>query len=295
MKSGIRPPKGIHVTTSTQSSPLKARIKTADLQMVRKLFKKLQMKQYIDINNTNNNSVNDNSDNESSSNSDNESNYKNSSKKKANKELTAYIMKLQEQFNILNNEYRKMEAMNDKNKQEIKQLKLNNNDLVVQLEEAKKGVIDLLDNFRILQKKMVEVTKKKDERENHFKALLLDSKEKTEILEQLKKKDVEFKTQNQVIQDNRNEMNSLMNKNNLLQISIENSTNKLELACSLNEELTMKLNNKDNIIAKLRQDIETSENNSYRLQAELIRIKGQNTLLKAALDTKTIIESKQLS
>jgi hypothetical protein len=54
----------------------------------------------------------------------------------------------------------------------------------------------------------------------------------------------------------------------------------------------LKVNNKDNIIAKLRQEIENVENKSYNLQAEVIRIKGQNTILKAALDTKNIIESK---
>ena len=251
-----------------------------DLALVRKMFKELEMKQ------VNNNSNIKSYDNESTTSSNSSTNNK-----KSNKELSSYIKKLQDQFNILSDEYRDMELHNDKYKQEIKQLKVNNNDLVIQLEEAKRGVLDLLDNFRILQKKMVEITKRKDEREAQFKALLLDSKEKSQILEELKKKDIEIKEQNKLIEESKTVMNSLLSKNNLLQISIDNIQNKLELACSLNEEMAMKISNKDIIIAKLQKDIETSENNSYRLQAEVIRTRGLNTLLQASLDTKSLVES----
>ena len=272
----ISPPNKNKIPSS--KSPLKNRGVKTDLALVRKMFKELEMKQASSYDN----------DNESTTSSNSSTDKK---KKKSNKELSSYIKKLQDQFNILTDEYRDMELNNDRYKQEIKQLKVNNNELVIQLEEAKRGVLDLLDNFRILQKKMVEITKRKEEREVQFKALLLDSKEKSQILEELKKKDLEIKEQNTLIEDNKKMMNSLLSKNNLLQISIDNIQNKLDLACSLNEEMNVKVSLKDNIIAKLQKDIETSENNSYRLQAEVIRTRGLNTLLQASLDTKSLVES----
>jgi len=277
--AAIGPPNKNKMSSLSSKSPLKNRGVKTDLALVRKMFKELEMKQA--------NAVAQSSyDNESTTSSNSSTD-----KKKSNKELSSYIKKLQDQFNILTDEYRDMELHNDRYKQEIKQLKVNNNELVIQLEEAKRGVLDLLDNFRILQKKMVEITKRKEEREAQFKALLLDSKEKSQILEELKKKDLEIKEQNTLIEDNKKMMNSLLSKNNLLQISIDNIQNKLDLACSLNEDMNVKVSIKDTIIAKLQKDIETSENNSYRLQAELIRTRGQNTLLQASLDTKSLVES----
>lgn len=272
----ISAPNKNKMSSLSSKSPLKNRGVKTDIALVRKMFKELEMKQA--------NAVAQSSyDNESTTSSNSSTD-----KKKSNKELV--IKKLQDQFNILTDEYRDMELHNDRYKQEIKQLKVNNNELVLQLEEAKRGVLDLLDNFRILQKKMVEITKRKEEREAQFKALLLDSKEKSQILEELKKKDLEIKEQNTLIEDNKKMMNSLLSKNNLLQISIDNIQNKLELACSLNEEMNVKVSIKDTIIAKLQKDIETSENNSYRLQAEVIRTRGLNTLLQAQLDTKSLVD-----
>lgn len=236
-------------STKKLSSPLKSRLKTADLTIVRKLFKELQRKQSQQINN-------DNSDDD-----DNDSSSSNSSNDKKSEKV---IKQLQDQFTILSSEYREIELYNDKYKQEITQLKRNNNDLVMQLDEAKKGVLDLLENFRILQKRMIEVTKKKEEREEAFKALLNDSKEKAHIVEELKKKDDEIKENSKLMHAVKGQMGSLLSKNNLLQISLDNIQNKLELSLSKLEEMNAKVNNKDIIISKLRKDVETSENNSYR-------------------------------
>ena len=136
------------------------------------------------------------------------------------------------------------------------------------------------------EKPVSKITKKKEDRENQFKALLLESKEKTLILENLKKKEEEIIIQNKTINEKNDEIKSLLSKNNLLQIQNDNNNDKLNLACSLNEELMAKVNSKDILMQQLRKDIETSENNSYRLQAEIIRMNGQNTLLKAELENK---------
>ena len=279
MSTNITPPLKTNDNNKSVKSPLKSRIKLAEFSRVRQLFKELEMKHNISpTNNYNKNRNNNNNDNDDDS-------YDNSIEEQ-NKELKKFLLKFKGQFNMLSNDYKDVVMENDQCKGEIKQLKINNNDLLCQLEEAKKGLLDLIDNFRVMQKQMIQITKKKEDRENQFKALLVESKEKSLILENLKKKEEEIITQNKLINEKNNEIKILLSKNNLLQIQIDNNSNKLDLACSLNEELMTKVNSKDIILQQLRKDIETSENNSYRLQSEVIRLKGQNTLLKAELENK---------
>ena len=287
------PPSKDKTLTKQQASPLKSRIKLADFTRVRQLFKELEMKHNIDnttihrlsVNNNKNNNKDDNINDDDDDDDDRDNNCDERIVEQ-NKELKRYIMKIRQQFNVLSNDYKDIAIENDKYKGEIKQLKVNNNDLLVQLEEAKKAILDLIDNFRVMQKQMIQITKKKEDRENQFKALLLESKEKTLILENLKKKEEEIIIQNKTINEKNDEIKSLLSKNNLLQIQNDNNNDKLNLACNLNEELMAKVNSKDILMQQLRKDIETSENNSYRLQAEIIRMNGQNTLLKAELENK---------